>query len=170
MGSFILLLLIMGGLVWGLIHILNSASARTAKANAPDLGGEQDRHLKAYKTRDDAINDEHTLCGDGEFDQEIVGESHYQEQIKLIATSLPDGYNIVQATLELEDDNPHDAQAVAVKIAALTVGYLPRDTAFEYRRFADKNGIPRKATCPAMIFGGDADRHYGIWLGIPEIA
>lgn len=124
--------------------------------------------LKAYKSRDDAINDQHDLCGEGEFDQEIVGEASYQKAIAVIVSALPDGHNIVQATIEFEDHNPHDNKAVAVKIGGLTVGYLPRETARAYRKLAAQKNIPRKATCPAMIFGGE-DRYYGIWLGIPEI-
>lgn len=82
--------------------------------------------IKYYKDRNEAISDDHTLCGDGEFDQEIVGEASYQPAIHAIATALPDGHHIVQATLELEDANPHDPKAVVVKIAGHTVGYLPR--------------------------------------------
>lgn len=146
--------------------VLMFVFSRNTSAHKPNPA----HQLKAYKTREDAIADKHTLCGDGEFEQEIVGEASYQKQINLIAASLPHGCNIVQATLEYENSNPHDNQAIAVKIAGLTVGYLPRDTARDYRKFAGKNGIPEKATCPAMIFGGGAGQHYGIWLGIPEIA
>lgn len=124
--------------------------------------------FKAYENRGDAIEDKHDLCGDGEFDQEIVGEASYQKQIGLIISKLPAGYNIVQATLELEDENPHDNKAVAVKIGGITVGYLSRETARAYRKLVSKNNIPRKATCPAMIQGGNG-KYYGIWLGIPEI-
>lgn len=170
MEAFIVLGLIMAGLVWALFHVMQSARTRSRKTDAPTFqASSEDRKLKAYESRHDAINDDHTICGDGEFDQEVVGESNYQGQIKLIATSLPEGCNIVQATLELEDNNPHDTQAVAVKIATLTVGYLPSETARAYRRFARINDIPSKATCPAMIAGGGPDKFYGIWLGIPEI-
>jgi hypothetical protein len=126
-------------------------------------------NFKAYENRADAVADQHDLCGDGEFDQEIVGEASYQKQIGLIVSKLPNAYNIVQATLELEDDNPHDKKAVAVKIGGLVVGYLSRDTARAYRKIANQNNIPRKATCPAMIKGGGDNMNYGIWLGISEI-
>lgn len=125
--------------------------------------------FKAYETREEAFDDTHDLSSSGWFEQEIVGEASYQNQIRLIMSRLPSGYNIVQATLELEDNNPHDNKAVAVKIGGVTVGYLARDTARAYRKLAAKDNIPAKATCPAIIKGTGDKMNYGIWLGIPEI-
>lgn len=127
--------------------------------------------IKAYKDRGEAFNDDSNDIAndDGGFDQEIVGESHYQANIKDIASRLPAGSRFVQATLCLEDDNEHDKNAVAVKIAGLTIGYLPTDAARKYRRIASKRRLPREAKCPAMIAGGDGEKYYGIWLGIAEI-
>ena len=126
--------------------------------------------IKPYKDRKDAFNDgDNDICGVSGFDQEVVGESHYQVDIKAIAARLPEGSRFVQATLCLEDDNEHDKNAVAVKIVGLTVGYLSRDAARSYRKLAKKNGIQSIAKCPAMIAGGDDGKHYGVWLGINEI-
>jgi len=123
--------------------------------------------LKAYTTREEAMDDGHLLSENG-FDQEVVGESHYQSILVKIVDSLPDGYDFVQATLELEHDNPHDKNAVAVKIASRLVGHLPRAAAKEYRRLAKIKNIPEVAPCPAII-RGSADTNYGVWLGLPEL-
>ena len=123
--------------------------------------------LKVYTTRKEAEQDCY-IKGHGRFDQEVVGESHYQDILNIISTSMPDEYKFVQATLEMEPSNPHDKNAVAVKIAGQTVGYLPRDAAKEYQKKAKTEHIPPVVTCPAMITGG-GDAFYGVRLGMPEL-
>lgn len=127
--------------------------------------------IKVYKDRSEAFSDDgNDIVSDtGGFDQEVVGESHYQVDIKAIASRLPENGHFVQAALCPEDDNEHDENAVAVKIAGIKVGYLPRDAARVYRKRVKKNNQPREAKCPAMISGGDDGKYYGIWLGIDEI-
>lgn len=160
MEAFIISLGIIIGLVWYLNRLFRFSDAKPASTRVT---------IKYYKDRDEATSDEHTLCGDGEFDQEIVGEASYQPAIRTVASSLPAGHNIVQATIELEDNNPHDDKAVVVKIGGQTVGYLPRSTARAYRKLAKSNGLPSVATCPAMLVGGGGMDNYGVWLGIAEI-
>jgi hypothetical protein len=152
-------LLVIVGLGWYLFHLF--ATSDTAPPSNRVT-------IKYYKDRDEAVSDDHTLCGEGEFDQEIVGEASYQPAIHVVATSLPPGHNIVQATIELEDNNPHDNNAVVIKIGGQTVGYLARATARAYRKLVKQRNLPSVATVPAMIRGGGGD-YYGIWLGIPEI-
>lgn len=124
--------------------------------------------FKVYASRAEAMKDGHPLSSGGRFDQEVVGESHYQSMIAKIVASMPAGHDFVQSTLEMESNNPHDRNAVAVKIAGQLVGYLPRAPAKEYRKLAKAEGIPVIAPCPAIIKGSD-DTAYGIWLGLPEL-
>lgn len=110
------------------------------------------------------------ITGNGGYDFEVVGESHYQDEIRWC---LPLSYRMRDkvrlytiATLYQDDDNEHDPNAVAVKIDGETVGYLPRDEAKHFRRWADKEGLDRKSTCRAVIVGGEG-KDYSIWLDLP---
>ena len=92
------------------------------------------------------------MSGPGNFALDIVGESHYQDALGAIAGSkTEDGVSVrCEATLVLDNANPHDKKAVRVDIARRTVGYLSRENARRYRA-----GNPnRSQTVPAMIVGG----------------
>ena len=72
----------------------------------------------------------------------------------------------VTARLVLEDDNPHDAQAVKVILDGHHVGYLSRADARRYRAMRTP-----PAEVPALIVGGwdRGDRnvgHYGVRLAL----
>ena len=119
------------------------------------------------------------LCnvpGPGNFDTEVVGESNYQHMLEHICGGRSeDGVNKeVQATLILEDDNPHDNKAVRVDVTGYTVGYLPRADARSYRNKLKRAGHPRlTVTCAALITGGwdrggDDRGYFGISLDLPE--
>jgi hypothetical protein len=104
------------------------------------------------------------------FSAEVVGESHYQANLsKLTGGKTRDGANeLMTATLVLEDENPYDRNAVRVDIDGLTVGYLARDTAREWRR----QGRSDQFTCPALIRGGWDRGHgdegsFGVRLELP---
>lgn len=112
------------------------------------------------------------LAPTGRFDQAIVGESHYQDNLERICgPRKEEGENLVtDAVLTLEDDNPHDPKAVCVSIGGLTVGYLSRADArtFRSKRAPDPNAA-KKAVCKAKIRGGwqrgpSDGGHYGVWL------
>ena len=125
--------------------------------------------FKVYSSRKEAMADGHPLSSGGRFDQEVVGESNYQPMLTKIVASIPSGHDFVQATLEMEPNNPYDKNAVAVKIAGQLVGYLPKAAAKEYRKLAKTENIPASAVCPAII-RGSADTSYGVWLGLTELA
>jgi hypothetical protein len=80
---------------------------------------------------------------------------------------------IVEATLVHDDNNPYDNKAIRVDIAGMTVGYLSREDARQYRKLLEEAGyagIP--AICPAMIVGGwnrggDNIGHFGVRLDLP---
>lgn len=81
--------------------------------------------------------------------QEVVGESHYQPAIK----AALDAYGRTQlAQLVREPRNKHDRNAVAVRLAGQTVGYLPRDEALDYQAVLVNLG--GTATSRATVTGG----------------
>ena len=116
------------------------------------------------------------IQGPGNYEIEVVGESHYQRALESICGGRTEysAEKYVQATLVLEDQNPHDSQAVRVDVSEMTVGYLPRDTARSYRRRLREAGHPRlTGRCNAVIRGGwdrgPQDRgHFGVWLDLPS--
>ena len=116
-----------------------------------------------------------SLQGPGTYEIEVVGESHYQSALASICGGRSENSvkKHVQATLVLEDQNPHDNQAVRIDVSDKTVGYLPRDTARNYRIRLREAGYPRLiGHCNAEIRGGwnhgPQDRgNFGIWLDLP---
>jgi HIRAN domain-containing protein len=74
---------------------------------------------------------------EGREDLEVVGEASYQDNPWRIIRERrsPDGRvrEEVYAVLAAEPDNPYDANAVAVWIEGLKVGYLSREDARRYR-------------------------------------
>jgi len=113
--------------------------------------------------------------GDGGFNQEVVGESHYQNQLKRISggyTEKGSRKNVV-ADLYYEDDNPHDKKAIRVDVSGMTVGYLRKEDARLYRRRIKKTGHEGIiVSCNAVIVGGKKlgflnKTSFGIWLDLP---
>jgi hypothetical protein len=120
--------------------------------------------------------DEVELRGKGEFDLEVVGESHYQDNLEEICgPRKKDGEDLtIEATLILEDDNKYDrGNAVRVEIKGKQVGYLSKKIARAYRETMKEAGHPNAiAICQANIRGGwlranDDKGSYGVWLDIP---
>jgi len=116
------------------------------------------------------------LTGPGTFSCEIMGESHYQDNLEDICGGrTEEGANIItQAALVLDDDNPYDSKAVRVDIGSRTVGHLTKTHARDYRRNLMKAGHPRvQAICKARIVGG-WDRgggnagYFGVKLDLPH--
>jgi hypothetical protein len=106
----------------------------------------------------------------------VVGESYRQADLEALveASGLDDGRELpddsaachVADALVLEDDNPHDNQAVKVLVLGRHVGYLSRADARRYRRMANA-----PETVPALIVGGwdRGDRgtgNYGVRLAL----
>lgn len=107
-----------------------------------------------------------TLEGDGTFSVSVAGAAHYKSSLKKACPKLRNGKErIMDALLVMESDNPHDRNAVAVKIAGLKVGYLPRDLAPVYRKQMRKLGHKSAdAQCKAEVCLDDGD--YTISLDI----
>jgi hypothetical protein len=76
------------------------------------------------------------LC-DGWTDLEVVGESHYQDNLwRLVGGRRQSDERVrvdVVAVLAAEPDNPYDANAIAVWVRGLKVGYLSREDAQRYQ-------------------------------------
>lgn len=114
----------------------------------------------------DMKSDPVELIGDGSFDYEIVGESHYQNNIRK-ALKLSGGRSSKSFQVQLipEDHNQHDKNAVAVYIDWKKVGYLSRREAKNYRRRMKVLGFENRiAVCGGTVWGGGKGKSYGIWL------
>lgn len=116
----------------------------------------------------------HLARGRG-FTFNIVGEGSYQDALNAICGGkCEDGHKLLTtAQLCLQDDNPHDPDAVVVLIGGKVVGYVPRDLATDLRAAILKlNPDKRPVTCDAKIVGGwsheDGEGHYGVKLSISK--
>lgn len=126
-------------------------------------------------TRTTTVRTEGHVRGDGSFDCKVVGTSHYQDNLLTLAGGKKtEAAQITQrATLVLEDDNPHDRNAVKVYIDTLSVGHLDREMAQGWRAQLRKQKLPLgHFTCDALIVGGwdkgDGDSgSFGVRLDIP---
>ena len=107
---------------------------------------------------------------------EVLGESHYQKDIKEIVAYkiMVDkddmehrDYKLI-AHLILEDENKFDpGNAVRVEIDNKQVGYLGKNDARKYRKGLTRNNLTDvEAICRAAAFGQrlGTKMNYGIWL------
>lgn len=118
------------------------------------------------------MSDEITLTGPGKFAVNVVGAAHRQD---VLEAAMNAHGALVDATLVLEDSNPHDDHAVAVLIAGAHAGYLSRSDARRYRADLAGAGCPRATVrCQAKIVGGfprgDERTHFGLRLDLPEFS
>ena len=95
------------------------------------------------------------LRGSGDFDLQVVGESHRQDELKRVAGPYTrEGRRVQELAVMMPDNsNPHDANAVMVKIGTGVVGYLDRENARRWREEVFSTGISG-AGCQALITGG----------------
>lgn len=111
------------------------------------------------------------LAGNGRFDFDVVGESHYQSNLASFAgPKRVDGCALeCLAALLCYDTNPYDPKAVAVFIArqdgsVKLVGHFSRADARRYRRALAHGGWkedPEGMLCRALIVGGWSDTGEG---------
>ena len=110
---------------------------------------------------------------DGDYETEVVGESHYQDALETICGGRTEqGHELeCEATLKLEPDNAHDANAVGVWIEGRQVGYLARGFAVSVSAAARRHGVS-EIFCDALVVGGWSgakdDGHFGVKLDLQE--
>ncbi len=95
----------------------------------------------------------------GDFDLEVVGESHYQDALWRAVGSISDDQENVRseftAALVPEPDNPHDRNAIAIHIEGRQVGHLSRSDARRYRAVFQKlQDQGMVGACQARVRGG----------------
>lgn len=115
------------------------------------------------------------LPGNGEFECEVRGESHYQPALERAAgrrtTEAVEHY--CDALLLPEPNNRHDRHAIAVYINGLQVGYISRDFAQEVGRLMRRQAGPGASVGARAVIRGGWDRgmsdrgQFGVWLDIP---
>jgi len=147
---------------WKALSGKKAAAAATAKTRRPSKLGSEN------------VSQAFHWDGKGDFEFEIVGESHYQNVLASLAgehgTESAEAQH--KAILVMEDANPHDPKAVAVLISGKTVGYLAREDSRSYRRrLGQKRLSGVNATCDAIVVGGGTRRNgeklfYGVKLDI----
>jgi len=120
------------------------------------------------------IGMEVAIPGPGTFSVEVVGASRRQHVLAQAVADKGRGA-IVEASLVLEDSNPHDANAVAVHLNGQLCGYLRRADAEIYRANLAAAGDARLTVrCKAKIVGGfeteSGERaSYGLRLDLPPL-
>lgn len=104
---------------------------------------------------------------------DVVGESQYQDVLSEIAGGKQQESQYIGTNAELwrEPDNPHDSNAVQVRISGRLVGYLPRAEAARVAVRMDRAG-EQAFPCAAEIRGGwkqGADEgHFGVVVWLPR--
>lgn len=98
----------------------------------------------------------HASEGHGDFDQPVVGESHYQPALRKLKASKTEPF--FSAQLIPEDANPYDRNAVRVDIDGQTVGYLPKEDAREWRAQQGSR------SCRAYLIDAGKGTNIGVWL------
>ncbi len=109
-----------------------------------------------------------------EYDFEIVGESYYQKTLKAVAGAKEVKSKRLEVTFQvvLEDNNPHDANAVRVQVAdGHPVGHFSRQDALDLRQALAEQGVkPDSMLARGIIVGGwknkNDEGHYGVKLSI----
>ena len=117
----------------------------------------------------------HIAPGRG-FTFRLTGESHFQATLDSICGGkCEEGHRLpITAKLRFEDDNAHDADAIAVLIQDKTVGYVPASVAARLRASIERlNPDGRIVCCRAKIVGGwkragDDEGHYGVNLSLSD--
>jgi hypothetical protein len=105
-------------------------------------------------------------------DLEVVGESNYQDALwRVVGGRTTERVRVeTQAMLVREPDNPHDANAISVRIAGSTVGYLCRDDARKYLSGLVELEARHEAriSLAGVVVGGgirqDGPGMLGVWL------
>lgn len=110
------------------------------------------------------------ICGDGDFDFEIVGESHYQDRLSQISAGRQergDAQVTFPCLLRFEINSHTHGPAVRVDASGgRTIGYFPAEQALVYApilQAIERSG--RRAECVGVLVGGFGERPtFGAYL------
>ncbi len=108
---------------------------------------------KPKKPSDDAGSCIH-IEGPGSFPVRVVGEQHYQDNLrKIVGSSTRDEDEFITSAILIHDDkNPYDDKAIRVEIDGKHVGHLGKAEARHYReRMAADGNAGARATCKAIV-------------------
>lgn len=91
--------------------------------------------------------------GNGFYQVAAVGTSNYREALRILAQNPPGTSALAQCTAELvpEADNPHDPNAIVVRIDGATVGHLSRATAEALRNVLASAGVGNVGTFASAV-------------------
>lgn len=129
------------------------------------------------KNAEVAMND-----GPGTFQYEVVGESHYLNNLHQIVENsglkvYEPGEIYCQALLFCEPENEYDPNAVVVVIETKRVGYIPRkdaqELAPELRKLANtrtKKGRGGQVLCVQACIGWSGPERIGVRLDLDEFS
>ena len=107
------------------------------------------------------------------FAAEVIGEArHAADLAHILETAAGDGSErVVDATLIIEDDDPHQTNAVPVHVDGRLVGYLSRATAQSCGAlFSAAAGSGKTVTCAARIrrlHGAGEPSRFQVQLDLP---
>ncbi len=141
-----------------------AAQMRSPKMKAPRVPLVHMRHLMKD------VDGVQAVWLSPETELEVVGESFYADHLEGLAEAgLAGAGPTLVAWLSPEPDNPHDSNAVAVKINGGQVGHLSRDNAKKWQPalialMADR-GAP--IACAAEVRGST---RLGVFLRVPHDA
>lgn len=114
------------------------------------------------------------IKGNGRYSVEAVGESFYKPALHAIfGVSEEDGgeEKHLDGVLVLEDDNPHDKNAVAVTLMGKKVAHLSREVAADFRKAIARDGLSQWkefAVGVEVWVSDDPDDHYSVHVDLPE--
>lgn len=114
------------------------------------------------------------IRGPGRYEVEVVGESYHRDSFEALRRKHqpddPDGESFGDAVLTLEDENPHDSQAVAVHLEGYPVGHLSRAMARDFRTAVRRDGLTqyKQFAVGARLYWGGEDRIYSVSIDLPQ--
>lgn len=134
-------------------------------------GDNQPRHTAPPPVPDDPIP---RIRGDGRFAVDVVGESFYRSNLSaLFGLRKGDADDIEECTAELrlDNNNPHDSQAVAVYIRDKQVGHLAKDMARDFRQAIKRDKLAAWSIfrVDAQVYiPDDSETNYSVMLDLPQ--
>lgn len=160
----------------GLLNkLLGKKESTAARVDVTQLTEQPKREV--VDVRDETRLPANAVLLGGQGRVEVKGESHYQDALgRVCGGKCPEGHlRKVLAILEPEFENPHDKNAIAVRVDGELVGYMAKESAADYapiaRLLSDKGKI---GAARAFIRGGwlrpNDEGHFGIELELSSTA